>query len=127
MYYAIQIPDGNGVTGIQNDLKVIPILQDKVKQIEESLKSQQKDIDSGNITTAAIETSVTDAQRGIDELEKKLKEMQGKMDQNSNMIKDFEKKIKQDEKLIEELSKKSLKEEIEKAQMGKKIQIQGVP
>ena len=115
------------ITGIQKDLKAIPILEEKVKKIEESMKTQKKDIDSGKVATTALETSVTDTQKDVDELNKKLKDMQGKMDTNIKMFKDFEKKIKQDEDKIEELSKKSLKEEIEKSEIAKKIQIQGVP
>ena len=112
---------------IQSELKSIPVLKEKIKTIEDDLREQKTSIDSGKKTTAALEVSVTNTQKDVDEFRLKLKEMQDQMDQNKTRINDFESKIRQDEKKIDELTKNALKEEIENSKVAKMIQIQGIP
>ena len=86
------------ITGMQNDLKAIPVLQDKVKTLETSMKLQQSEVDTGKKTTAALEVSVTNTQKDVDEFRAKIKEMQEKMDKNKKLIQDFKTKMRCDEK-----------------------------
>ena len=115
------------ITEIQSDLKAIPVLKEKVKIIEEDLRQQKTEINSNKNTTAALETSVTNTQKDVDEFCEKIKEMQTKMDENKALIKNFESKIRQDEKKIDDLTKNALQEEMENSKVAKKIQIQGIP
>ena len=115
------------ITVIQDDLKSIPVMKGKIKTIENDLREQKTVIDSSKNTTAALEVSVTNTQKDVDEINKKLKDLQSQLDQNKAVIKDFESKIKQDEKKIEDLTKNALQEEIENSGIAKKIQIQGIP
>ena len=78
------------ITEIQSDLKAIPVLKEKVKIIEEDLRQQKTEINSNTNTTAALETSVTNTQKDVDEFREKIKEMQTKMDENKALIKNFE-------------------------------------
>ena len=98
------------ITVIQNDLKSIPVLKEKIKTIENDLREHKSIVDTNKNTTAALEISVTSTQKDVDDLGKQIKELQSQMDQNKALIKDFETKIKQDEKKIDELRwKKKLK------------------
>ena len=81
------------ITKNQNDLKAIPVLKEKVKIIEEDLRQQKTEISSNKNTTAALETSVTNTQKDVDEFRDKIKELQTKMDENKALIKNFESKI----------------------------------
>ena len=109
------------ITGMQNDLKAIPVLQDKVKTLETSMKLQQSEVDTGKKITAALEVSVTNIQKDVDEFRAKIKEMQEKMDKNKKLIQDFETKMRCDEKKIEDLTKNALKSELEKSDTARKF------
>ena len=56
---------------IQNDLKTIPELKSKIKTIEDDLRAQKSIVDRSKITTAALEASVTNTQKDVDDFNKK--------------------------------------------------------
>ena len=115
------------ITEIQNDLKAIPVLKEQIKTIEDDLRQQKIDISTDRNTTAALEVSVTNTQKDVDDFRDKFKKLQTQMEENKILIKDFESKIKHDEKKIDDLTKNALEEEIENSKVAKKIQIQGIP
>ena len=117
----------NSVKNIQNDVKDIPVLKGKIEILETNTKVHHQDIDAPKITTTAIEESLTNTQKDVQDLETKLKQAQQKMNENKNLIRDLEGKLRDGDEKFAKLSKMAFEEEIAETNYSNKIQIEGVP
>ena len=68
----------NSVKNIQNDVKYIPVIKGKIDVLETDYKVQQQVIEASKITTTALEESLTNTQKYVQDLEAKLKETKKK-------------------------------------------------
>ena len=117
----------NTIDGIQKDIKEIPVIQQRLDTIENDVKEQNEKSDKMVKSSEAIEESLTNTQKDVDEFKKQVNDFKLQLIENKKIINTLEAKMVRDERKIMDLSKKALEEEMSKTNVATMIEIQGVP
>ena len=117
----------NSIQTIQTEIKEIPVLKQKLATIESDLGKQKGIADTSSKTVEALEESLTDTQKNVDEFKAQIREFKDKLTENQKILSNLEAKMLRDDKRISDLSKQALEEEVEKSNISTMFQIQGVP
>ena len=117
----------NSIDDLQKDIKEIPAIQQRIATIETDLQGQKETTDKQVKTTEAIEVSLTNTQKDVDDFVQQIQVFKAQLNDNKKTIDLLEAKIIRDEKKILDLSKKAVEEEKARQNVATMLEIQGVP
>ena len=117
----------NSIDDLQKDIKEIPAIQQRLATIETDLQGQKESTDKQVKTTEAIEESLTNTQKDVDDFVQQVKVFKAQLNDNKKTVDLLEAKIIRDEKKILDLSKKAVEEEKARQNVATMLEIQGVP
>ena len=115
------------IDDLQKDIKEIPAIQQRLVNIESDLQEQKVKSDKQVKTTEAIEVSLTNTQKDVDDFVQQVRDFKAQLNDNKKTIDLLEAKVARDERKILDLSKKAVEEEKARQNVATMVEIQGVP
>ena len=101
----------NSIHNIQTDIKEIPVLRNKLSTMEAGLNLHRTDITANTKTVEALEVSLTDTKKDVDEFKREIQEFKDKLLENQKVLNNLEAKMQRDEQRLTDLAKKASEEE----------------